>query len=475
MHRVNIIGLGGALLLASCSGSGTATDTGPEAMTPGTSNDGGAPGADGSIRTPEQVDAAPGTDSSTPPPDGSWAPPTETGNVAFPYTAYRCGYPVRQVSPSKPAAAFHGDMAVMAPKNLHLTFAGDPSTSVVIQWSTDDASTATEVRFGESAQTLNKIAHGFSFTYGVPGRRQHELHLCGLEAGRTYYYDAGGGTMRSAVHHFVTAPANATDVKVLVIGDTRTDPTIFAQIAPKGLAEAPDVMILSGDAVADGGNQSEWDQLFAAGGDLLAEVPSIWAHGNHEGLDELYFAQLALPDNGGAEGVEEWFATTYGPIRFVVLNDTVKTAAQITGVEKTFLSTTLAALDRARTPFAVAMHHQPLWTTSSGHASNTTLRSAWGPLFEQYHVNVDVAGHVHSYESTHPLKGGVVVPDAQGTRYFNFGGGGAPLYGFAATQPWILTRESVHGYAIVTASPTSMKWVAHRADGTTIETIDLPK
>ena len=180
-------------------------------------------------------------------------------------------------------------------------------------------------------------------------------------------------------------------------------------------------------------------------------------------------------------GVEEWFATTYGPIRFVVLNDTVSSASVITGVERAFLDVTLKGVDRARTPFVVAMHHQPMYTTSIGHAPATNLRAAWTPLYDQYHVNAVLNGHVHSYESTKPMAGGTgtslgtPTTDALGTRYLVFGGGGADLYGFKTTQPYIQKRESVHGFAVMRASSTELTWTAFRDDGSTIESFAIPK
>jgi acid phosphatase type 7 len=429
----------------------------------------------------------PGTPQQEPPPDANpiepWAPPVETGAVAFPYKAYRCGYSIRQVSPAKPTAMFHEDKsgAAPAPKNLHLTIAGTASSSVVVQWATDDATHATEVRFGEAPDKLVNVAHGFSFTYGVTNRRQHEVHLCGLSPGRTYYYDAGGAGGRGSVYAFTTAPDNTTDVTLLVAGDTRSNPSVWTGLAPKALAFGPTAMLLTGDAVATGTSQAQWDALFASAPELFARLPGIWAHGNHENLAEPYFAQLALPDHGGATRLEEWFATTYGPLRVVALNDTVSSGSIITGTQRTFLDTTLAAVDRTRTPFVFAMHHQPMYTTSSSHGSNTTIRGAWAPLFDQYHVNADLAGHVHSYESTLPLKGGTAssigqtTTDAQGTRYFNYGGGGAPLYGFGTKPAWIQSRESVHGFAILKVTATQSTWTAYRADGSTIETLTLPK
>lgn len=462
-----------AASFAACSSTGNGT---------GDPGSGGSSGTSGTSGGPEggagQVD--PGTDGKPP---GAWNPPVETGAVAFPYTAYLCGYAIRQVSPSKPAAIFHEDAsgAAPTPRNLHLTIAGNASSSVVVQWSTDEATHATEVRFGDSPTKLDNVAHGFSFDYGVAGRRQHEVHLCGLEAGRTYYYDAGGSKGRSTVYKVTTAPDAASDVKVVVGGDTRTNPDVWANIAKTAIAQGATALVMTGDAVLSGSDQTQWDALFQGAPDLFAQLPGIWAHGNHESLDEAYFAQFALPDNGTSTGIEEWYATTYGPLRFVVLNDTVSSSAVITGVERTFLDASLKAVDRARTPFVVALHHQPPYTTSSGHPPATTLRDAWTPLYDQYHVNAVLNGHVHSYESTKPLRGGTatsvgtVTTDALGTRYLVFGGGGADLYGFLATQPYIQTRESVHGFATLAASATAMTWTAFRADGSMLDTITIPK
>ena len=196
--------------------------------------------------------------------------------------------------------------------------------------------------------------------------------------GRTYYYDAGGSKGRSAVYKVTTAPDTATEVKLLVGGDTRTNPDVWAGLAKSAIAQGATALLMTGDAVASGGFQVQWDALFDAAPELFAQLPGIWAHGNHEGLDESYFAQFALPDNGSGSGIEEWFATTYGPLRLVTLNDTVSSSSVITGAERTFLDLTLSAVDRARTPFVVAMHHQPIYTTSSGHspAARGSLHSA---------------------------------------------------------------------------------------------------
>ncbi len=387
----------------------------------------------------------------------------------------RCTTPL--VRPGRPAGEAHADRSGTSPavRNLHLTYLTDPATSVVVQWSTDAATYATEVRYGLAGGSMDKVAHGVS--YVIPGtynRRQHEVVLCGLEPNRRYLYDAGGSTARSTPYGFVTAPDAPTDVRVMVAGDARNNPSRWGVLAGLARAHQPDVLLFSGDAVADGGSQAKWDAFFEAAPEFFATVPSVWADGNHEGASELYGAQFALPDDGVPGEQSHWYALTYGPLRVIVLNDTTVDVATIRGPESDFLRSTLAAVDRARTPFVVTMHHQPMFTTSSAHRSFAPTLASWLPLFDAARVDVDISGHVHSYESSFPLRDGVPTLDNSGTRYFAFGGAGAVLYNFRARTPrWLLHRESVHGFAMLTAGRTHLHWDAYRGDGSLIEAIDI--
>jgi hypothetical protein len=406
------------------------------------------------------------------------APPPGARVVGFPLRPDGCDYDVHAVSPGQANVSPHDEQAGREPgvRNLHLTFVGDPSTSVVVQWSTDNETLASEVRFAATGHGPDAVAHGYSFTYGGGGsRREHEVHLCGLTPSTTYAYDAGGPAARSPRFQFTTAPDGPREVRLLVAGDARTDPVTWGAIATHALAERPDAMLFSGDAVVDGASQARWDDFFARSTDLLGTTPSLWADGNHEGISEVYFALFAFPDNGDPHRREHWYAVTYGPVRVIVLNDTTVPRSEIAGIERDWLERTLAAVDRARTPWVVTMHHQPMYTDSIGHLPDAVTRAAWLPLFERFHVDVDISGHVHNYESTEPIRAGAVTDDAHGTRFIIFGGGGAPLYHFLPRQPWSHGREVTHGYGMLQASATHLRWDAHRVDGSLIETIDVAR
>jgi hypothetical protein len=403
--------------------------------------------------------------------------PESAGSLAFPLQPHGCPYALPAVMPGHPRLVPHTDISGpdAAPRNMHITFVGDPSTTAVIQWSTGIRTLTSQVRFGPAGAPMDQIADGYSFTYGGAGqRREHEVHVCGLEPGRRYHYEAGGSGGWLGPFEFVTAPAGVADVRIAVVGDSRTDPVTWGHVASQIQAERVEAMLFTGDAVVDGANQSRWDEFFAAGQGLLASTPSLWVDGNHEGIASVYFAQFAFPDNGSPNRREHWYALPYGPLEVIALNDTTLPNAEIVGEERDFLERTLASLDRARTPWVATFHHQPLYTTSIGHLPDVRTRAAWGPLFERYHVNFDLAGHVHNYESSEPMRGGEVTDDAHGTRFFTFGGAGAPLYRFHAPQPWVHGTESTHGYAVMNISATHVTWIAHRLDGSVIETVEIP-
>lgn len=395
--------------------------------------------------------------------------------VVFPHRPERCDYEIAPPHAGHLRVSPHAEGRSDSPavKNLHLTFVGDPRTSIVVQWSTDAATlaSAVTVRDARGSGAARRV-EGYSFPLlGEAGRRQHEVHVCGLEPGARYEYAVLSGRAPAAAHHFVTAPDGPSEVRVMVAGDARTNPAEWGRVSRRALARSPDLLLFTGDAVADGGSAYAWDEFFGEGAELLAEVPGVWADGNHEGQSAVYYDQFALPPNGGPKHHEHWYALTYGPLRVVVLNDSTVSDEEIAGAETDFLRDTLASVDRARTPFVVTMHHKPMHTDAVGHLPDERTLAAWGPLFDRYGVDLDLSGHVHNYESTEGLRSGRLDP--QGTRYIVFGGAGAPLYGFRDRLPSTHQRESAHGFGMLSADARSLRWQAWRTDGSLIESIAL--
>jgi 3',5'-cyclic AMP phosphodiesterase CpdA len=329
------------------------------------------------------------------------------------------------------------------------------------------------VRYRTEGEAADRVAQGYSFSYpGANGHRQHRVHLCDLTPGRRHSYDVGGEGSRSARFTFVTAPDGPEPVRLLVAGDSRSNPAVWRVIADRALRERPDAMIFTGDAVDDGSQQRFWDAFFDASPELLATVPAWWIDGNHEGLNAVTDAQFAYPPNGDVAHHGRWWAATYGPLRLIGLNDvTLPPWGVIRRDEAQFLARELAAVDRARTPWVATAHHAPMHTTSGGHAPDLNTRRVWGELLDRYHVDLDLAGHTHNYQSSRPMRHDETL-DLHGTRYLVFGGAGAQAYQFRGTAPWVQHQEVTHGFAILSLDAHRWRWEAYRADGSRIETLE---
>src|SRR5207244_4031168 len=115
-----------------------------------------------------------------------------------------------------------------------------------------------------------------------------------------YSYRAGGGPsgkeVWSPTYSFRTAPDRAAapdaQVQLLVIGDTRDKPSIWGQALKTALQKGPpDFVLFSGDATLLGDEQGLWDAWFQAADPMLASLPMVLAHGNHEASAVGYYSQ----------------------------------------------------------------------------------------------------------------------------------------------------------------------------------------
>jgi 3',5'-cyclic AMP phosphodiesterase CpdA len=95
------------------------------------------------------------------------------------------------------------------------------------------------------------------------------------------------------------------------------------------------------------------------------------------------------------------------------------------------------------------MHHPPF--TCGGHSGDTRVQQHWVPLFEEYGVQLVLAGHDHNYQRFH---------GPGGNRYLVHGGGGAPLYalrGCPSTYPPRVRTRKVHGFLSVSIGPDDLE------------------
>jgi len=367
-----------------------------------------------------------------------------------------------------------------SPHAVHTSFRFDTSSSFAVIWETDAATQATWVAYGDSADKLDHFVQGVSFTNPPSAEDRlaypllaHEAHVCGLVPSHTYYYAVGGDGWWGSVYSVTTAPAvGATDpFRFIVMGDSNAFYDLYAPLQVSAGSYAPMFTLFTGDLVNSGWMQEEWESWFTAGGSLLATIPTMTAHGNHEDMAVGYFALFALP------GVEEIYSFDWGDTHFVVLNDSPAPGEDLSQRQAQFLDADLTAAQARAVPptWIVTSHHRPMFSSDPQEGSNLTVRDDWQPILEAHHVDVDFNGHSHHYESTLPIlgtDGGIV--DAGGIRYVTSGAAGAA---FDAPTPtpnaWSNVYYAGLALAVIDVTPHTLSIQGRRVDGTAIETAPI--
>jgi hypothetical protein len=398
-----------------------------------------------------------------------------------------CGYTVTTVmgaeAPTPSIEAYGGDPT---PRLVHLTLMSDPKTSVVVQWRTaDEVTRASTIRYAEganlTADALTQTKSGLQFAYtGTPCPpggtgcpfREHQAHLCGLKPDTSYSYQVGGHDSStntdhfSPVYSFHTAPdigANpAAEVVMGFVGDSRGGYDVWQQLVTQLVQRTPDLILFSGDAVTIGITQQEWEQFLAAGEQLFATTPVVFADGNHELGSVNLLSQFAQPND------QLNFGLDYGYAHITVADDSPQDPSAVLGVNRDALSADLGASSAAR--WKIVMHHQPMWSASTKHGSSTALQQAWQPLFDQYHVDLVLNGHDHDYEVTKPMIGTMAQATSDNaTVYVVAGGAGAELYP-NGMQYWTQYSESNYSAAIIHINRNQLTFDAFHPDGSMIPT-----
>lgn len=388
------------------------------------------------------------------------APGACPGTINVAQTGWSVDTPV----PADPHADVYG--AAPTPSQTHLGWIGDPSSSVAILWRTDADTLATRVEIGTNP-SFGTTVDGASFPLSTDPAdgRVHEARICGLAAATTWHYRVGGDGGWSPTYTFTTAPPPGSDDPVVfgVAGDTRGGTATWAQILAGMASHGVEFRLFTGDAVTTGSTVSQWDAWYAAGVGYQESVPTILAHGNHEGLSQAHFALTAAPGN------EEWFSFDYGDAHFSALNDTVGSTADW-AAQASWLADDLAATRRT---WKIVFHHKPAYSGCRPNGEDANVRTYFVPVEEAGGVQLDLAGHNHNYERTVPLLGGVEVPQIDGVTYVVTAGGGAPLYDNNQGHAYTATFVETQHYVIGTLAGGNLTLTAYDLAGNVLDTVVL--
>jgi hypothetical protein len=261
-------------------------------------------------------------------------------------------------------------------------------------------------------------------TVDSPEAPWHLLRASGLQPSRRYRYVVQLAGHADSNGEVSTAPPLGSEqpLTIAVFGDERGSQSGVAPAARAIVsaitAEAPDLVIGTGDMVPAGGQRESWRALLTCHGALLAQVPYFPALGNHElvGDPEGRFFHSLFPrtDHG-------YYSVRYGQVLLIFLNGNRPSDPE----QVRFLDQVLGAAESDPTIRArlVILHQAPL--SASWHCGIGRYVADWLQRFEKYHVDAVIAGHDHSYQRL----------ERNGIAYFVSGGGGATLYEQGECEP----------------------------------------
>jgi len=273
---------------------------------------------------------------------------------------------------------------------------------------------------------------------------EHVIELAGLLPDTAYFYQLQhGGRSVGEVHNFWTAPDDPdAAIRFGVFGDFGCG--CPAQYESIGVLKDshPDLVLTTGDNVYYSGTAREVRQnYFVPMASLIDHVPVYPTLGNHDvmtGNGSPFLDSLYLPVND-SDGSERFYSFDRGNCHFISLEVTDRAEDLSPGSRQ--YQWLVRDLQRTAATWVICYFHHPLYSDSS-HGDGALLQTRLGPLFDEYGVDVVLAGHDHTYQRTYPMRAGAVLEaqmepnytDPQGTIYIVTGGGGATLYGLWRSQ-----------------------------------------
>ena len=239
-----------------------------------------------------------------------------------------------------------------------------------------------------------------------------------------------------------------------------------------------DAALHNGDIAYSRGTYAEFDaRFFPYYRNWLRRQAIFPSIGNHDDMtaSATPLRQLfVLPRDGGSaaypNNAERFYSVDYGPVHFIALD--TQAAFLSTARRQEQLAWLAADLQAAQhQPWRIAFFHRPPYSAGTEHGSDLAIRQAFGPLFEQYGVQIVVNGHEHSYERTVPWRESTNVT-RQAVTYVITGGAGAALHPVGLAPFTAFSRSASH-YVRMIVSPTDATLEAVGTNGAVFDRFAL--
>lgn len=291
----------------------------------------------------------------------------------------------------------------------------------------------------------------------------HKIQIDGLKPNTKYYYQCLWDNESTDIFHFKTAPGKIkTPVRIAIVGDSRSQPDVFAKICQQIAKYHPDIILHSGDIVASGDRIEQWNpQFFEPAKELIKKIPVYPTLGNHERKAGYYFEHFTIHEG------KPWWSANYGSVHIIGLS-TSDDSSPASEQYKWLADDLKANQDK---PWKIAMFHYPLFHV---HPSRPVydFRYYWMPLFIKHNVNFAITGHDHYYVRTFPI--GNMSEKQQGSIHITSAGGGASLYP-VSPRPYAAYFRSIYHFVILDVTENQINGKAISINNEVFDTFSVNK
>ncbi|MEX2594972.1 MAG: metallophosphoesterase family protein [Anditalea sp.] len=301
-----------------------------------------------------------------------------------------------------------------------LTWSNDPKNTMDIQWraasSIDQGMVKYWIKDTQDTSFLNAEKFVMEDRLLQNDRFVHRFtaKLTNLKPGTAYEYQVSHEEhASSATYTFMTSNDSLSPFSFIWTGDVH-NAEIWGEMMQKTRVKHPEsaFYMAAGDLVNTGLHRDDWDKLFSYSGEVFAHKPFMAVPGNHDNQDGLgawmYKEMFSYPDNGPSPDMSEMtYAFNYQNSLFLMIDATFPIEKQTEWIEEQLAS--------SEADWKFAMFHFPPYNSIEFYQN---IIDEWGPLFDNYHVDMVMSGHFHYYMRSKPLLAGKVVNSpAEGTLY----------------------------------------------------------
>lgn len=368
---------------------------------------------------------------------------------------------------------------------LYLTWYGDPTTSIGVNWVDLYEDSGDTVMYRAAGETAWRSAKGKNGKVADTVMRVHQVALKDLKPDTLYDFTVGDREQRDARRflRFRTMPAEMSrPVRFVTGGDMQHSREMVDAMNRVAGKLDPDFAVLGGDlAYANDVEAVPWfdwlqswtRHMRTSDGRL---IPMIAVIGNHEvsngGYGQTpeqarYFYDLfPLPES------KSNFAVDFGKyLSFVALDSD---HSQRVADQTAWLDT--AMKERGDQRFLFAVYHYPAYGTAKLDEGSELpcdnrvareIRTGWAPLFERYGVTAVFENDHHTYKRTHRLRNHR-RDDENGVLYLGDGAWGVHARPITppAEQVWYLARAEQRNHLwLVTLDGPKATFEAIDAEG----------